>query len=63
MLSVKQILVSLFSPMSVCLGLVVVGLVLLVFSQKKQKMGKLFVFLGIVEGVTGGMGAFSIRSD
>lgn len=48
MLSVKQILVSLFSPMSVCLGLVVVGLVLLVFSQKKQKMGKLFVFLGIV---------------
>jgi len=47
MLSVKTILVSLFSPISVCLELLVFGLVLLVFSQK-QKMGKFFVSLGLV---------------
>ncbi len=47
MLSVKTILVSLFSPISVCLELLVFGLVLLVFSQK-QKMGKFFVALGLV---------------
>jgi uncharacterized SAM-binding protein YcdF (DUF218 family) len=59
MLSLKKFLAPLFSPLSICVELIVLGLVLLVFSRK-QMTGKLFVVLGMVvlvmcgyEGVSG----------
>ena len=59
MTMLKQILGSFFSPLSICVELMALGLMLLVFSQK-QKTGKMFVALGMIvlllssyEGVSG----------
>ena len=59
MFSLKKILAPLFSPLSICVELMILGLVLLVFSRK-QKTGKVLVALGMVvlvlcsyEGVSG----------
>ena len=47
MYGLKKILVSLFSPLSMCFELMVIGLVLVEFSQQK-KTGKYLVLLGIL---------------
>ncbi len=47
MYSVKKFLAPLFSPLSICFDLMILGLVLVAFSRK-QKTGKCFVLLGIV---------------
>ena len=59
MFSLKKILASLFSPLSICAELITLGLLLLVFSRK-QKTGKVLVALGMVvlllcsyEGISG----------
>ncbi len=51
MYSLKKFVAPLFSPLSICLELMLIGLVLVVFSQK-QKTGKCFVLLGMVLLVT-----------
>ncbi len=60
MFSVKKFVAPLFSPLSICFELMVLGVVLVVFSQK-QKMGKFFVLLGIVLLVTCSYEAISGR--
>lgn len=59
MFSLKKFLAPLFSPLSVCVELMALGLVLLFFSRK-QKTGKFLVALGMIvlvmcsfEGVSG----------
>lgn len=59
MFSMKKFLAPLFSPLSICVELMILGLVLLVFSRK-QKTGKVLVALGMVvlvlcsyEGISG----------
>ena len=59
MFGLKKFLAPLFSPLAVCVELMAFGLFLLLFSQK-QKMGKVFIVLGMVvlvmcsyEGVSG----------
>jgi uncharacterized SAM-binding protein YcdF (DUF218 family) len=59
MFKFKNFLAPLFSPLSICVELMGLGLVLLIFSRK-QKTGKFFVVLGMVvlvmcsyEGVSG----------
>ena len=59
MLIMKKFLAPLFSPLSICIELISLGLVLLLFSQK-QKTGKVLVTLGMTvlllcsyEGVSG----------
>jgi uncharacterized SAM-binding protein YcdF (DUF218 family) len=59
MFSLKKFLAPLFSPLSICVELITLGLVLLVFSRK-QKTGKFLVALGMVvlvlcsyEGISG----------
>jgi uncharacterized SAM-binding protein YcdF (DUF218 family) len=47
MFSLKKFLAPLFSPLSICVELITLGLVLLVFSRK-QKTGKFFVAVGMV---------------
>ena len=59
MFSLKKFLASFFSPLSICLELLIFGFLLLIFSRK-QKTGKAFVALGMVvlllcsyEGISG----------
>jgi uncharacterized SAM-binding protein YcdF (DUF218 family) len=59
MFSFKKILGSLFSPLSICVELITVGLVLVVFSWN-QKTGKVFIAMGLAllvlcsyEGISG----------
>ncbi len=59
MFRLKKFLAPLFSPLSICVELMILGLVLLVFSRK-QKTGKVLVALGMVvlllcsyEGISG----------
>ncbi len=60
MYSLKKFVAPLFSPLSICLELMLLGLVLVIFSQK-QKTGKCFVFLGMVLLVTCSYEAISGR--
>lgn len=59
MFSLKKILASFFSPLSLCIEMLACGLLLLCFSQK-QKIGKMLVIVGLIllimssyEGVSG----------
>ncbi len=51
MYALKKFVAPLFSPLSICLEFMLLGLVLVMFSQK-QKTGKCFVLLGMVVLVT-----------
>ncbi len=59
MYSLKKFLAPVFSPLAICIELMLMGLFLLVFSRK-QKTGKIFMMLGLIilvlcsyEGISG----------